>query len=68
MVLKRYYLRNDQVRFLDSLPGEKAEYVRQALDEWIAKKEKEVLNPSLSTSKSLKKGDLNGSNLVPSSS
>lgn len=50
MIVKDFYIRNDQWRFLRDLPGTSAEHVRAALDDYMAKKESQKLK--VSTSKS----------------
>jgi len=53
MIVKDFYIRNDQWRFLRDLPGTSAEHVRAALDDYMAKKESQKLK--VSTSKSYAK-------------
>lgn len=53
MIVKDFYIRNDQWRFLRDLPGTAAEHVRAALDDYMAKKESQKLK--VSTSKSYAK-------------
>lgn len=67
MVRKQYFIRNDQIRFLSKLPGNDAEHVRAAIDDYIEKKRRETINVSMSQSKFvLKGGEENGStNNIP---
>lgn len=44
MIVKDFYLRNDQWRFLRSLPGKASEHVRAAIDDYKLKKDKEKSN------------------------
>jgi hypothetical protein len=53
MIVKDFYLRNDQWRFLRSLPGKASEHVRAAIDDYKLKKDKEKSNSSQSLSVSL---------------
>ena len=57
MILKKFYLRNDQSRFFNRLKGNFSEYMRQAVDDFIFKKKKEELNVSASISETTRKGD-----------
>lgn len=41
LVRKDYKIREDQVKSLDSLPGNASEHVRAAIDDYIIKKAKE---------------------------
>lgn len=50
MTDKHYSLRPDQAEFLSSLPGNASEHLRQAIDDYKLKKDKENMN--LSESKS----------------
>lgn len=58
MVRKDYKIREDQVTFLESLPGNASEHIRAALDDYMVKKIKE--NPQASTSPSYIRKEVNG--------
>lgn len=51
MLRRHYFIREDQIKFLKSLPGNASGYIRQALDDFIIKKSKETLQVSTSASK-----------------
>lgn len=50
MILRKFYIRQDQDQDLAELPGNKAEHVRAALDMYLPEKKQEVLNVSESSS------------------
>lgn len=55
MIVKDFYLRNDQFRFLKKLPGNMSEHVRAAIDDYKLKKDKENSKVASSLSVSLSK-------------
>jgi hypothetical protein len=57
MIIRKYYITNDQYRFLKKLGGNESEHVRASLDMYIEKKKRSSLNVSESLSKG---GDENG--------
>ena len=59
MVRKHFLLSNDQIRFLQHLPGTTTEHVRRALDDYIEKVKREQTQVSNSPSKDIKKGGYN---------
>lgn len=54
MVSKHFYIRKDQEKDLEELPGKTAEHIRTAIDEYLAKKKKVTLKSSFSPSKIIK--------------
>jgi hypothetical protein len=50
MIIKNFYLRNDQDRWLRSLTGRASEHIRNAIDLYRTKIEKEQLKVSQSPS------------------
>jgi len=55
MITRDFKLRNDQYRFLKKLPGTMSEHVRNAIDDYKIKKDKEKSNFASSLSVKLSK-------------
>lgn len=51
MVKYSFYIREDQLKFIESIPGGASEHIRSALDKYIEVKKRESLNVSESPSK-----------------
>lgn len=50
MIVKDFYIRNDQYRDLKKLKGTMSEHVRNAIDEYLKRLKKDKLNVSYSKS------------------
>lgn len=46
MVRKEFYIEEDQIEFLSTLPGTVSEHIRIAIDEYIDRKKREKLQVS----------------------
>jgi len=55
MVIRNFYIRNDQDKRLRKLPGKNSEHIRIALDVYLKKIEKSTNNVSKSKSKQIDK-------------